>query len=406
MAALAATGAFAQSSVTLFGVVDLAYGVHETTGPSAASIKSRGVMDGGQAGSRIGFRGTEDLGGGLRAEFMVEQGINPSNDELFGQRSAASGHQIDGFSSAGGAAALGGSAGAYSLGSNRQSYLGVSGGFGTVRIGYQYTNLYELSTLAGYHVGSEGVQGGDKAHTHGQAVAGGTRANGITYISPTFNGIQVRLQMGAGSAGREEFTGSSALTATGLTVDKANRTSIMVKYDQGPISAAAAYTQNKITQSARASGYSVLNAYGAGTATTTAITNTAARSAKLLQLGGSYNFGVARVTAHWTDGDTGGSGTTTDNSTLKAQQIGVIVPVGALALAFNYGKATTTLDSNGRKSEDYKMHQIGARYTLSKRTTAYLYTGTTKDNGVVTSSGAAKTYNKDSKTVVGIAHSF
>jgi predicted porin len=191
LAALAATGAFAQSSVTLYGVADIAYGAHKTKGTGTNSIKSSGVMDGANAGSRIGFRGTEDLGGGLSAQFVVEQGIAPTNDELFGTRSAAGGHQVDGFSAGGGAAAVSGSAGAYSNGTNRQSYLGLSSkDLGTLRIGYQYTNVYELSSLAGYTLGSEGVPGADKAHLHMNAQAGGTRANAITYISPSFSGLR------------------------------------------------------------------------------------------------------------------------------------------------------------------------------------------------------------------------
>ena len=48
-------------------------------------------MDGANAGSRIGFRGTEDLGGGMKAHFVTEQGISPTNGALFGVRSGAAG---------------------------------------------------------------------------------------------------------------------------------------------------------------------------------------------------------------------------------------------------------------------------------------------------------------------------
>jgi predicted porin len=105
LATLAATGAV-MAQATLYGVTDIGYGVKAwSAGNGASLVKQTGVMDGGLAGSRIGFRGTEDLGGGLRAEFVVEQGIAPTNDELFGVRSAAAGHQVDGFSAAGGGAA-------------------------------------------------------------------------------------------------------------------------------------------------------------------------------------------------------------------------------------------------------------------------------------------------------------
>lgn len=401
VAALAATGAFAQSSVTLFGLADIAYGSHKTTGPNAAKIQSRGVMDGANAGSRIGFRGVEDLGGGLRAEFLIEQGISPTNDEMFGVRSGAAGHQVDGFSSAGGAAALSGAAGAYVQGTNRQTYLGLSGGFGSVRIGYQYTNVYELATLSGYAMGSEGVQGADKAHLHGFASAGGTRANAITYISPRFGGLQVRAQYGSGGAGRELYDASAANAASGLNIDKNIRTSVMAKYDQGPLSAAVALTTNKVSQSARAAGFVGIGAYGASLpATATAITNTAERTGKLWQLGASYDLGMAKVGLTYNNGENGGAAAAADNTEFRAYNLSATVPLGAAVPFVSIGKAKSTNQATRAVTEDYSLQQFGVRYSLSKRTTGYLMVGTTKNDVA----GAA--WAKDSKTVVGVAHSF
>ena len=401
LAALAATGAFAQSTVTLYGLADIGYGTHKTTGNEGRSIKSKGVMDGANAGSRIGFRGTEDLGGGLRAEFLVEQGISPTNDELFGVRTAAAGHQVDGFSAAGSAAALSGAAGGYSIGTNRQTYVGVISGMGTVRIGYQYTNLYELGTLSGYALGSEGVPGADKAHLHANGVMGGTRANAITYISPSFSGLTVRAQFGSGSAGRDTYESSAANAASGLSVDKAVRTSIMAKYDAGKLSAAIAFTDNKISQTRPGGAGTAVNVYNASAATT-AIANTLERANKLTQIGASYDFGIAKVGLTINDGEAG-SGSNTQISSYKANNLSVTVPFGALVPFASMGKAKTTNDTTGVVSEDYKMTQYGARYLLSKRTTAYVMVGTTKNNAPAAVSTG---FTKDSKSVVGIAHSF
>lgn len=404
LAAVAATSAFAQSSVTIFGLADIGYGTHKTTGPAGASIKSSGVMDGANAGSRIGFRGTEDLGGGLKADFWVEQGISPTNDELFGVRAAAAGHQVDGFSAAGGAAALSGAAGAYSNGTNRQTFLGLTSGMGTVRVGYQYTNVYELGTLSGYVMGSEGVQGGDKAHLHMQAQAGGTRANAITYISPSVNGLTVRAQFGAGSAGRDTYQASAANAASNLSVDNAKRMSFMAKYDNGPLSAAVAYTENKVTQSTRAAASQTINAYGALSAPLSAaasanFANAAERANKLTQFGASYDLGVAKIGLTVNDGEAG-SGANSQISSFKANNLSASIPMGAAAPFVSTGKAKTTNNTTGVVTEDYKLSQVGVRYSLSKRTTAYVMAGTTKNNAA----GAA--WTKDSKTVVGLAHSF
>lgn len=405
LAAVAAVGgASAQSSVTLYGVVDIGYGSHKTTGPAGASIKTRGIMETGAAGNRIGFRGVEDLGGGLKAEFVVEQGISPTNDELFGVRTAAAGHQVDGFSAAGGASGVTGSGGAYTTGTNRSAFLGLITGAGTVRIGYQYTNLYELSTLSGYNAGSEAVPGADKAHVFGSAVAGGTRANAITYISPSFGGFTVRAQYGSGSPSRELYESSAPNPASGLTVDKNVRWSLMAKYAAGPLSAAVAHTRNQVTQSARtavtadAPGAG-LNAYGAPVALSS-ITNTAERTGKMTQLGASYDFGMAKVGLVYMDGENGGSATSTANTEYKATQLSAAFPIGAFAPFVSVGRAEATNQATGVVTEDYNLAQVGVRYSLSKRTTAYVITGRTENDA------AGARFTKDQATMVGLVHSF
>lgn len=400
MAVLAAAGAAqAQSSVTMFGVVDIGYGQHKTTGPSAASIKSSGIMDGVNAGPRIGFRGSEDLGGGLKANFWVEQGINLTNDELFAVRVTHAGHQVDGFSNAGSAAAVSGVAGGYGHATNRQSWVGLSGGFGDVRLGWQYTNFYELATFGGYTMGSEGLQGADKAHLLGAAAAGGARANGITYISPSISGIVIRAQYGSGSAGRETVESSAALAPTGLTMDNSKRMGIMAKYDQGPISAAIAYTQNDIQQSIRTDYTKGVNVFWAPVATANT-TNAAERSGKITQIGGSYDFKVAKIGLTHNRGDNGGTATSTQNTSYKATNLSATVPFGKTVPFISWGKAVSTNDTTNVKSEDYKLLQFGVRHSLSPRTVAYVMSGTTKNSA----SGAA--YDKDTKTIVGVFHSF
>src|SRR5450830_1886464 len=113
LAALAVvSAASAQSTVTLYGVVDMAIASQKDTnslGTNGVATETQkvGVDQGILSRSRIGFKGTEDLGGGLKADFVLEYGVNP--DEA--------------------ATAM----------FNRQSYVGLSGGFGAVTIGRQYT---------------------------------------------------------------------------------------------------------------------------------------------------------------------------------------------------------------------------------------------------------------------------
>ncbi len=241
LAALAVSGA-AMAQATIYGRTDIGYGVKGTQmGTGGTGVKQLGVMDGGNAGSRIGFRGTEDLGGGMKAHFVTEQGISPTNPALFGVRTGTIGIQYDGYAAASGNDR--GSAGGYTQGTNRQTYVGVEGGFGTIRVGYQYTSAYEISSLSGFTNTSEGVAGGSIAHLWGTGVAGGTRANMINYISPKLAGAwTVGLQMGS-AGGREntEFVGVTN-TANGRLIDKQARTSLHIDYNAGPLRAAFGYT--------------------------------------------------------------------------------------------------------------------------------------------------------------------
>ena len=109
--ALAVFGAFAgttsaQSNVTIYGLVDMAI-QHENDGAN-----TRTALDSGEfAGSRIGFKGSEDLGGGLKVNFQLESGFGADDGKL------NQGGRIFG----------------------RQAWVGMSGGFGSVNLGRQWT---------------------------------------------------------------------------------------------------------------------------------------------------------------------------------------------------------------------------------------------------------------------------
>ncbi|HOI51319.1 MAG TPA: porin, partial [Azonexus sp.] len=112
VAGLASTAAFAQSNVQIYGVVDVGY--NRSSSSDTGALKSRNALDSGlQSGSRIGFRGTEDLGNGLKASFVLEYGITADT-------------------------------GAGLSGPARQSFLALSNSYGTVAAGRQYTPQYEL----------------------------------------------------------------------------------------------------------------------------------------------------------------------------------------------------------------------------------------------------------------------
>ena len=202
LAVLAASGAaMAQSSVTLFGIVDT--GVSYVDNASGSDAKY-GVHSSGNATSRLGLRGTEDLGGGLKAGFWLE-------GEIFGDSGNASGFDF-----------------------KRESTVRLSGNFGEVRLGRETTPTfraglkYDLfgATGIGQNMGYKawstvgGAYGGD---------ANTIRANNmVSYSSPNFSG----------------FTGniSYAFDEKAVAGTKAGRyAGGNVGYDNGPLSVTAAY---------------------------------------------------------------------------------------------------------------------------------------------------------------------
>lgn len=202
LAVLAASGAaMAQSSVTLFGIVDtnVAYVNKDAAGDSRYGLGTSGAYT-----SRLGLRGTEDLGGGLKAGFWLE-------GEIFGDDGNASGFNF-----------------------KRRSTVSLSGNFGEVRLGrdqvptFQKLTSYDLfsATGIGQFMGFRNWAAGQGADDNG------IRANNlISYYTPNFGGFNA----GFGYAFDEKQTADSVGRYIGG----------YVAYDNGPLSASLGLAQQK-----------------------------------------------------------------------------------------------------------------------------------------------------------------
>jgi predicted porin len=190
LAALTAQ-AQAQSNVTLYGIVDAGL-VRETGGPAGAVTN---VSSGVASGSRIGFKGREDLGGGLSAIFQFENGFNADT----------------------GAAGQGG------LLFGRQAFVGLSGRLGTLTLGRQYTPFYKTLRDIGDPFGAVSLAG-----RAGNLFATNSRTdNTVEYASPKFGGVRVDLTVGAGetagdSSRNRTLGGSVGYYGTALTIQLAH----------------------------------------------------------------------------------------------------------------------------------------------------------------------------------------
>jgi predicted porin len=411
LAALAVSGA-AMAQATIYGRMDVSYGVKQTTfGNGGLNWKQTGLMDGLGTSNALGFEAKESMGGGMSARLVAETGLSPTNGSgMFGMRTGGAGAQLDGYAANAGVYDFG-TAGGYSIAANRQTFVELEGGFGRVRAGFMRTHAYELATFSGHTFTGEGAVGGQVAHNFGTQAAGGTRGNAIEYQLPKFGNLTVGLQMGSGG-GREltEFGAGAANTASGVQSDQRTRTSVKLDWAAGKAKAGMVYTSyQQVTsgavQNADLDGNGVndttatFNVFG-GAAALTTIGNRTGRTAQtvnLTQLAGSYDFGMVRIGANINMGsqnitenasagatNVAAAASTTD---IKSQAISFMMPMGAMELAGGMGTASTS--AAGVVGRDISTSQLSLRYNFSKRTAMYGVIGNLKDQTQINANAAA-----------------
>ncbi|MGF7187496.1 porin [Robbsia andropogonis] len=315
---IGASAAQAQSSVVLYGVIDagVSYVNHAAvTGGSKSLFK---YDDGVAQGSRWGLKGNEDLGGGLSAIFVLENGFNSGTGTL-GQGSRMFG---------------------------RQAFVGLTQrGVGTLSLGRQYT--FSTDFLAPFSGGNTTAAGNYGFHINDIDQLTSSRANNaIKYTSDVFAG----LKLGAMYA----FSNTAGAFSGSLT--SASRIySFGASYAMGPLSAGAAYTDIHFPG---ADGFS----------TSLANVNTQGlHDLRTFGLGAKYRFGPAQVWGLWTN--THFTPVNTPSSTVNIGEIGVLY---ALTPALSLSGAYTFTDLTG--NYEGKWHQVNLTmdYALTKRTDVYV----------------------------------
>ena len=324
LAVLAASGAaMAQSSVTLYGVVD-ANLTWEDNGAQSITRMDPSRLN----GNRFGFRGVEDLGGGMSAIFQLESGFN-----------------LD----------TGASASATSF-FNRLSFVGLTGGFGTVKLGRQNNALY--SNLGTFDPMGNALAG-DSASLFQYS---GSRNDNVISYNYSASGFRGEVQYGLG-----EVAGNSS----------ANRmVGGFLGYKMGPLDVVLTYQDTKN------------------------VANT--DSAKVTLLGGNYNFGVVKAFAAYSTEK--GLGTTDVRDLL----LGLTAPIGAAGTAMvSYIKE----DDRRNANRDSSLIAVGYKHDLSKRTALYTSYGQMKnDRNVANRAGGAALVTPLGNTSklfnVGVRHMF
>lgn len=312
---LAATAA-AQTNLTIYGVVDA--GISYDKSVTAADNVWR--LDSGlQSGSRIGFRGTEDLGGGLSAIFTLENGFNTDTGTL-GQ-----GGRIFG----------------------RQAWVGLNGGFGAVKLGRQQTPIYHaLLVVDPFAINLAG--NAQRMFGSGlYAVDPFLRTdNTLSYTSPDIAGFKGQLNYGFGEVAGDRS--SARQLAAGLA------------YVNGPINVQFAY-------------------HDANTATLPAATpflGTGTADLRTAFIGGTFDFGMAKAHAAFADTKVEQIGTDIDT---RSWLLGASAPVGTGTVLASFIRNDVRDIAQGESDQ----LAVGYIQPVSKRTNVYTSLSYTEnDSGV------------------------
>jgi predicted porin len=364
---LAAFGAQAQSSVTFSGNIDAGYQSIDLKGG-----KSAGIVNNGASTSTIQFSGTEDLGGGLKANFKLNSDFNPTTNN----------------GNSGGAAAHTASTGSWL---NSEQRLGLSGGFGAIDLGVVNNGSLAAAgtgTSFGTAVGSgfRSVYTTDSLSVASSSVV--RHDNAVRYTSPSFSGFTGEYYY----VKKNTKANATTFSTTFGAYDTTGISELTLKYNNGPLNVVFA------NQTQDGSGTDA-----AAPANTKGTLNT---------LGANYTMGP--VTAYLMNQ------TAKDDAALAANKLdrkttifGAKYVMGAHSFMVQSGNAklnssgqtsTATFAVEGQKST---LTGIGYDYAMSKRTTAYLRAETINDKAGLVAARATidqTGQTKITKQAIGIRH--
>jgi predicted porin len=333
--------AFAQSStVSIYGIVDLS--VSRMSGgqsnltflplaligrPSSWSVDSA-------TSSRLGFRGSEDLGGGLKVNFQIEHRLTPDTGGIEPRDGALT-----------------------TILWNGPTWVGLSGGFGELRLGRQFVPAAQIGSSSDpwaydYNVGgSSGFTRGGNALTMAK--------NAIGYRTPAMAGFTAEMMLAAGEGG------AAAANAPAGRIGRNEGASL--QYRAGPLWVGLGYNNS------RQEGTPVKNRY----------TN----------LGIAYDFGFVRPIVSYAVGNNNVAG----NPDTRTYLIGATAPLGQGRLKTVMARYDAPMGQNFNAAnpslpqltggQDTTKFGIGYEYLLSKRTSLHADVGTAKTEGVSRTTG-------------------
>ena len=428
--AMAAVTAFAgaaqaQSSVTVYGLLDFGYVGYNTRNANGPALTSTGQTTPGAAlsgtvnkttgnafsssaesTSRLGFKGTEDLGGGTSAFFTVELGLTPN-----GQQAVNSGAT-----------------------QNRQTFVGLKkNGIGQFALGTQYTIVHnavaatdpgQANNIAGnliYPALTEGV--GSNENSTGAAYTVRTN-NQLSLNSDTFAGFKANAMLVANNKNQNEtITVSGATSTTSGGLNNQNGWGLGVDYTWQKLYATANYqamTSKQTTQTTVSTGTTLAGVLPVGAPAVGYAGGSSAPGTNVQDnqwyVAATYDFGILKAYAQYINRKVSAQQNNSYYLNRSAEQIGVrsyITPTIEAWASGGLGRYT----GYGSNAANLTAWQIGSNYWLSKRTNLYAIYGQTGTANTVYAttytnrSGAGNlngnpTSSNVSNYAVGVRHTF
>jgi predicted porin len=349
--------ASAQSNVTIYGILDMGvdYDSGKTGSAATGSTPKWSVNSGQTSGSRLGFKGSEDLGGGLSAIFALESGINADDGTL------AYGGRLFG----------------------RQSWVGLSGNFGSVKLGRQLTSTFlALQTVDPFTTNSAGD--GQRAYGYGLGkIDPISRAdNSVIYQAPTFAGFTALAGYGFGEQAGQ--------------INKFSTKFAGANYVNGPLTVVASYQKTDgLSFAPSSTPTAALDAIviASGLAPTTTTSATVSNSV----IGATYDLGVVKLRA--AAGNT--KAQAVGDLNIRNYLVGLSAPAGAGNVLASWNRNNITDISAGVSN----LFAFGYAYPLSKRTNLYTILAYTKNDSGVRMNAWANG-KSDREEQFGVKHSF
>ncbi|MFP3613148.1 porin [Paraburkholderia sp. SIMBA_050] len=388
---LAIGQAHAQGTVTLYGIVD--EGVNWTSNTGGHTLYN--LTSGGIQASRLGFRGLEDLGGGISVLFVLENGFDASSGAL-GQRNVGS---------------------TQGLMFGRQAYVGLDSKYGSVLLGRQYDSVVDY--VGPYEAGT---QWGGYFSAHPGDLDNLNNAyrtnNALKYVSKSYDGLS--------------FGGVYSLGGVAGAPSRNRVWSVGTRYATGPLSLGFGYLNvrnpnvgffgdNGTSAPATSSGIYISSPVYSGYASATTY--------QVAAMGAAYALGPATFGATYSNVQFRGLGSVAESGPDQQGYRGSaifnnvelnfkyqVTPALLLGIAFDFTNGSHVRSANSSNAgAKYYQASIGADYFVSKRTDAYLIAVTQQASGTDSTGKTAvaainlvspSTTNRQSILRVGIRHKF